>query len=164
MTAGPLKAEDIFLGHWAGRGMVSSLFNQPLRSFDVSYRGASAGVDGVIVCDERVVYDHGGALERSWHLSRDGEGVLVGLEAFQGGRMRVEATSQGCRIRYDRLRLMPGPNVVRLEVRAWRDDLGRVHMRGWTHVLGLVPLFHTRVLLAAAPPPIVNDELRPAMW
>ena len=156
VTAGSLRAEDIFAGRWAGRGVVSSLFNQPLRSFDVSYEGAWTGKDDVIVCEERAAYDHGGALVRSWHLTREAQGLLVGLEASQGGRMRVEDTSWGWRIRYDRLRLMPGPNVTRLEVRAWVDPDGRLHMQGWTRVLGVVPLFQTRVVLTSLSP-VAND-------
>ena len=155
-----LKAEDFFAGSWTGRGMVSSLFGQPLRAFSLSFQGQRSE-DGDILCEESVVYDHGAGLERSWHVNQFGTGVMLGLEVSQGGRMRTRDTRRGFRIRYDRLHLTPGANVARLDVRVWREAADQVCMQGWTRVLGAVPLFRTRVALTSSPPTAV-DGLRPA--
>ena len=159
-----LLAEDFFAGDWEGRGEVSSLFGRSLRAFAVSYQGAWSTTDSAFICEEHVVYDDGNIMDRSWHLSRDRKGALLGLEAAQGGRMKVRSTRRGLRIIYDRPRILPGTNVTRLSVDAWSTADGRLHIRGWTRVLGMIPLFRTAVVLTARTPAGGEDRLRPANW
>ena len=158
----PIRAEDFFAGDWRGRGEMIGLTGRTLRSLALTFQSAWSEKDSAFLCDERATYDGGGAMDRHWHVTMDGEGAMLGLEPSQGGRMRIENTAAGFLMRYDRLRLLPGPNVARARVEVWRGAEGRVHMDGWTRAFGLVPLVRTKAVLEPMGPAFVAGELRPA--
>ena len=148
----PMRAMDFFGGVWRGEGAVYSLFNQRLRTFRVEFRAAASDTPDTHVLEEQIVYDNGAQLQRVWSVMRDGQGYL-GLEPAQGGRMRVVETSGGLRIGYDRPRALSGPNVASLHLTVRQEADGRLAMRGWTRMFGVLPLLRTRVLLVAIAPP-----------
>ncbi|WP_174299911.1 DUF3833 family protein [Caulobacter sp. S45] len=140
-------AASFFADRWKGRGEVRGLFGERLRTFTVFYECEGSATDSALLCDERVVYNNRATMVRSWLLSSTGGGAMLGLEASQGGRMRIRDTRQGFQIRYDRLRMSAGANVIHLRVNVWREADGRVRMKGWTRALGIFPVFRTSVVL-----------------
>ena len=94
-----------------------------------------------------LAYDGGGALRRSWHLTTDGDGAMLGLEATQGGRVLLEDSRDGFCFRYDRLKFLPSPNVTNLKLMLKRVEDGSVQASGWTRAFGVVPLVKTTARL-----------------
>ena len=147
MNEAALTAEEFFGSSWSGSGVVSDLMGRKLRSFALDYVGAWSERESGFLCEETVSYDAGFALRRSWHVATDGEGVLLGLEGCQGGRMRILNDAQGFSFVFDRLPHAPGPNVRKLRSRLWRGDDGVVHAIGRTLVVGLIPMMRTTAVL-----------------
>ena len=142
-----LTVEAFFKTSWRGRGQVATLLGRTLRAFSLDYRSAWSERDSAFLIEEELAYDGGGGLRRSWHLATDGEGAMLGLEATQGGRVALEDVRDGFCIRYDRLKVLPGPNVTNLRLVFWRAEDGSVQAHGWTKAWGVVPLVKTTASL-----------------
>jgi hypothetical protein len=158
ISSAPLRATDFLEGAWRGEGRVRSLFGQPLRRFHVEFRGRWSTADDSFVLNEQVLYDNGARLERHWSVWAT-TGRLQGLEPGQGGRMRMDETSRGLVLRYDRPRAAPGRNVTSLRLQARWDGRGGIALRGWTRLAGLVPVLRTEVDLSGPAPDLGASRL-----
>ena len=145
-----LTVEEFFTRSWHGCGQVMTPLGRTLRAFSLDYRSVWSERDSAFLIEEELAYDGGGALRRSWHLATDGEGAMLGLEATQGGRVFLEDTREGFCFRYDRLKVLPGPNVTNLRLMLKRAEDGSVQARGWTKAFGVVPLVRTTASLQPA--------------
>ena len=143
----PLRVEEFFKTSWRGRGKVADPLGQTLRTFSLHYTSVWSERESGFLIEEVLAYDGGGALTRSWHLATDGEGTMIGLEASQGGRILLEDTRDGFSFRYDRLTILPGPNVTNLKLRMRRAADGSAVASGWTKAWRLIPVVKTVAIL-----------------
>jgi hypothetical protein len=146
-----LTAEGFFSRSWAAQGEVRTVLGRTLRRFRVEARSRWSQDEQGYVVDERATYEGGGELQRSWHLTVDRDGSMMGLEASQGGRTVVRNTAAGVRARYDRLRFLPGPNVASLTLDLRLQPDGSVRGSGVTRLLGL-PLIRTELVFTPLAP------------
>ena len=144
---GPIRAVEFFSRSWQGRAKVTDPLGRTIRSFGLQFVGAWSERDSGFLVEETLTYDQGGALTRSWHIAMDGEGLLLGLEPSQGGRLMAKDTRRGFDLSYDRLRILPGPNVANLRLGFSRDTEGLVQAVGWTKAFGLLPLLRSKATL-----------------
>ena len=131
----PLRVEEFFKTSWRGRGKVADPLGQTLRTFSLHYTSVWSQRESGFLIEDVLSYDGGGALTRSWHLATDGEGTMIGLEASPPGG------------HYDRLTILPGPNVTNLKLRVRRAADGSAVASGWTKAWRLIPVVKTVAIL-----------------
>ena len=72
---------------------------------------------------------------------------MLGLEPTQGGRVFLQDTRTGFYFRYDRLKILPGPNVTNLKLMVRRAPDGSARASGWTKAWGVLPIVKTVAVL-----------------
>ena len=139
-----MRAEAFFAESWSGAGEARGPFGWVLRRFTSRFNGRWSERDRAFHSEELVSYEGGPTLRRPWVVHTEEDGLLIGYDANQIGRMRVHNTAAGFTIRYDRPTVGSGPNVTRATIRFEQTAPDKLLARGTSSVLG-VPIVRMQV-------------------
>jgi hypothetical protein len=111
-----LVLEDYFLGNTSAWGIFQDRFGNLRRQFEVEIVGSMD--DGVLVLDERFIYDDGERETRVWRIDRLSEGNYVGIADDVVGMAVGRANGNALNWKYD-LDLKVGKRTWRVHFDDW---------------------------------------------